>query len=82
MPGGEISSGHLSWALFATEPAKSEPHIDAGGSCTWVEVLTGAKLWFVRKRCQAFDECDLEHLPDSLLADEWDGVLLLPGDIL
>lgn len=74
--------GHITWGLFATEPAKSEPHVDSGGCCTWVEILTGAKLWLVRKRTMEFDESDLELLTGKLVTAEWEGILLLPGDKL
>lgn len=73
--------GNLFWGLFATEPAKTEIHIDAGGLCTWVQILTGAKIWCIRRPCPQNDEVDLGKDKEGAKS-EWGVILLLPGDKL
>ncbi|KIJ32756.1 hypothetical protein M422DRAFT_265388 [Sphaerobolus stellatus SS14] len=35
------------WNLFATAPALTRLHYNAGKFCTWIEVQQGAKIWFI-----------------------------------
>jgi len=69
------SSTH--WAVVATPPSMSMPHIDAGKFCTEVETIRGAKLWFIR-------DTDVTPTVNALSAmdptdHQWVG-LVLPAD--
>ena len=37
----------LSWVLVATAPAMSDAHIDAGKFCTFIQPISGSKLWLL-----------------------------------
>ena len=39
--------GSFTWSLAANTGAFSEPHMDAGGFCTYVNIICGSKVWYV-----------------------------------
>ena len=75
------------WATAATEGATTWPHIDDYGMATFVQVMTGRKLWVVMrpKDGQNTKDAWAGHLAErSPVVDHFDceGVLLQPGDFL
>lgn len=70
----------LQWCLFATPPARTDIHIDAGKFHTWINPQTGIKLWMVQEPRPEVEE--VNTLEMDLTAGKWHGMILRPGDVL
>ena len=40
-------AGYSKWALVSSAGSMSEPHVDAAGFCTFVQVQFGVKVWYI-----------------------------------
>ena len=71
--------GSLNWSLAANTSAFSEPHSDAAGFCTYVNIILGSKIWYIApgKLCPDADGWD-----NSVLNHKWIPVHLRKGDQL
>lgn len=38
------------WTIISTVPARSMPHFDGGQYATWIQVVTGCKLFLIQKQ--------------------------------
>jgi hypothetical protein len=85
-----IEHGWL-WYILTYLGFLTEPHVDASGWATWMEMLKGTKIWILMRRkgfaspttwksLVDFEEMTLEMSPDELVAsyDMW-AVVLSPG---
>ena len=79
----------LSWALVASAGATSEPHIDAGGFCTFVQVQFGQKIWYMAADLSSESSAGRPQIlpldEDSNInvgKFEWTRVVLNEGDVL
>lgn len=71
--------GSFNWSLAANTGAFSEPHVDAGGFCTYVNIICGTKVWYVAVAHPIPDEDGW----DKCVAEAtWIPILLKPGDQL
>ncbi|KAF8574297.1 hypothetical protein K439DRAFT_1236032, partial [Ramaria rubella] len=72
----------LSWGLVATIPAMSPVHRDVGKFATWIQVVSGTKLWSL------LEDGASSPWPSDRLVDidpkefRWTGLVLRPGHIL
>lgn len=78
-----------SWALAGCQGALTGFHADMSGLCTYVRVLTGKKVWYVRNVESTIEKSTpLCAMSDNDIAKDTDGttsvwpILLLPGDEL
>lgn len=90
----EIQTG-LNWGIISQENAISLGHVDTAGVCTGIVILSGHKLWAIRKTALTgrteIDVDDTEYFVDlenrdfgSLPggASEWVAIMLFAGDVL
>ena len=85
----------LNWGIISQQHATTLGHVDTAGVYTAVVILTGVKLWAIRKTALEgrtekdvdvvdyfvdLADRDLESLPGG--ATNWLPIILFPGDIL
>ncbi|KIJ39803.1 hypothetical protein M422DRAFT_257400 [Sphaerobolus stellatus SS14] len=87
---GELATGpgfphhDTRWSLFATAPALTRLHYDAGKFCTWVEVQRGAKIWFVmdgEPPSEGMVDVDIDKHTFVYFVVEEGGILTMPSGI-
>ncbi|TDL20867.1 hypothetical protein BD410DRAFT_841055 [Rickenella mellea] len=69
----------LSWALVASRRAVSGKHIDATGFATWLQIVLGAKLWYIARE---YPLPTKDGWSDDHSAYKWQVVVLRAGDTL
>lgn len=70
----------LQWCLFATPPARTDIHINAGKSHTWVNPQSGINLWMIQEPLPDVEEVNAPNIDDT--SGKWYGMVLRPGDVL
>lgn len=76
-----VGSFGESWALAGHMGSFSEHHIDGAGYCTALQILTGAKVWWLQPG-------EINGMPDmpghgwNIKEGLWVPLHLMPGDML
>jgi hypothetical protein len=70
----------LSWAAVSTAPAKSEARFDGGQHATWIQVLTGTQVVFIRDD-EGYNTPSQSFTP-AALENKWNSIVLQPGHML